>query len=254
MPEDGTDLRPALGTRVLGVRLVQYEALDSTNLEALRLAEAGAEAGTVVTAQTQIRGRGRLGRRWLDLPGRCLLMTVLVEPPDEHPGRLTAAAALAVAEAIETLGGAPQLKWPNDVLVGGRKLAGVLGEGSRAGLMAVGIGVNVNGSPEDLPRELQQRATFLSHELARPLDRDALRDEILQRLDESYDALKRGEGRAMMQRITPYDCLRGRRVELLVDGVRLRGEATGWRRDGSMEIRDAEGHSHVVRGGEVTLL
>ncbi|MGC9319473.1 MAG: biotin--[acetyl-CoA-carboxylase] ligase [Armatimonadota bacterium] len=254
MPEDTGDMRPALGTGVLGVRLLQHDVIDSTNLEALRLAEAGARVGTVVVAETQAQGRGRLGRRWLDLPGRCLLMTVLLEPPADHPGRLTAAAALSVAEAVEALGGAPQLKWPNDVLLHGRKVAGILGEGARSGLVAVGIGVNVNGSPGDLPAELQQRATFLSHELGREFDRDGLRDEILQRLDESYHALRSGEGRAVMRRIAPYDCLRGRRVELLVAGGSVRGEASGWRHDGSMQIRDDRGRSYVVRGGEITLL
>ena len=255
MSAEGTDRRPQLGTRLVGARWHHREAIDSTNLEALRLRRGGAPAGTVVVADTQTAGRGRLGRRWDDVPGRCLLMSVLLEAPARAPGMLTAAAALAAAEAVEGLAGVRvALKWPNDLLVDGRKLAGVLAEGPAGGPPAVGIGTNVNGAPANLPPELRGRATFISHEAGRQLAIAALADELAGRLDEVYHLLVSGQARALVERIAERDALAGRRVQARTGSRTVTGAALGWLDDGRLLLRDDDGREVALEAGEVTLL
>jgi len=254
-PEQGIDRRPRLGTRLVGARWHQRQAIDSTNLEALRLREGGAPVGTVVVADTQTAGRGRLGRRWDDVPGRCLLMSVLLEAPTHAPGLLTAAAALATAEAIEALVGVRvAIKWPNDLLAGERKLAGVLAEGPAGGPLAVGIGVNVNGAPEDLPPELLERATFVSHEAGREAAVAALADELAARLDGVYHLLVDGQTCAVIARIAGRDALAGRRVQARALSQTLAGTALRWLDDGRLLLRVDDGREVALEAGEVTLL
>lgn len=248
------DARDRLGTTLIGARMVHHEQVDSTNLEALRLAGQQAPVGTVVTARTQTAGRGRLGRGWFDAPGRCLLLSALLEPLAGGAGLLTAAGALAVASAVRSLGAQAAIKWPNDVLIGGRKVAGVLAEGPREGLFALGIGVNVNGRPADLPGELRDSATFLSHELGREVDLRALQAEVLRGLDDAVARLLAGEGASLVEEIAGYDCLAGRRVRARAGERELTGEALGWADDGRLVVRDDGGRRVRLDAGEVTLI
>lgn len=255
MSATGTDCRPLLGTRLVGAAWHCYDSIDSTNLEALRLARAGAPLGTVVIAATQTSGRGRLGRTWVDLPGRCLLLSVLLAPPRGTPGMLTAAAALAAAEAVDTAAGVRSaIKWPNDLLVADRKIAGILAEGPVAGMMAVGVGINVNGTPEELPDELRGRASFLSHEGGRSIAVATLADELARRLDAVYHLLMSGCSDAVIKSIAGRDCLAGRRIEARRGHSIIRGEVRGWLPDGRLLVRDEHDSDVVLEAGEVTLL
>ncbi|MBK5220119.1 MAG: biotin--[acetyl-CoA-carboxylase] ligase [Thermoleophilia bacterium] len=144
-----------------------YRRTDSTNTRARELAAAGAPHGTVVTAAEQTAGRGRQGRAWTAPPGKALLYSALVRPLDERHMMLPLSVPLAVAEAAEEL--APgiecEVKWPNDVLVGRRKLAGVLIEARpRDGWAVIGVGLNLAIAPEEFPRELRDTATSLQIE------------------------------------------------------------------------------------------
>jgi BirA family biotin operon repressor/biotin-[acetyl-CoA-carboxylase] ligase len=137
----------------LGLPRLHLRRTESTNAVARELAVAGAPAGTLVTASEQTAGRGRQGRTWSAAPGRALLCSVIVR---EAPRLLPLAAGVAVAE---TVGAGAKLKWPNDVLLDGRKLAGILVEGRpQEGWAVVGIGLNVALRPEDFPPELQASA------------------------------------------------------------------------------------------------
>lgn len=255
MPRDLGDLRPRLATELVGIRWHRYERVDSTNLEALRLAELGAPAGTVVLADTQSAGRGRLGRTWADLPGRSLLMSVLLERPREWAGLLTAAAALAAAEAVEELAGLRVgVKWPNDLMAGGRKLGGVLAEGRGALPVAVGIGLNVSGAPEDLPAQVRATGTFISHEAGREVGVSALAEELAGHLDRVYHLLQAGGGPTIVARLTERDCLAGRAVLARIGTETVCGEALGWREDGRLVIRGDDGAEVVLDAGEVTLI
>jgi BirA family biotin operon repressor/biotin-[acetyl-CoA-carboxylase] ligase len=146
--------------------------------------------GAVVVAEEQTAGRGRLGRRWLAPAGTSLLCSVQLRPeiPGERLPELTGVAARACAEAIEAVTGlAAELKFPNDVLLGGRKTAGVLAE-AREGRIVLGIGVNVNVPAAQLPEGVDRPATSLLAETGHELDRAELLVELLKRLERRYEA------------------------------------------------------------------
>ena len=146
--------------------------------------------GAVALTEEQTEGRGRLGRRWLSPPGVSLLFSLLLEPPVETARlpELTLVAGQAAAEAIaEVTGLAPEIKLPNDILVGGKKTAGILAE-AREGRVTLGVGVNVNLPEADLPRDVDTPATSLLVETGREVDRIELLVELLDRLERAYDA------------------------------------------------------------------
>ena len=173
---------------MLGTPRVHYRVTDSTNARARELAGGGAPHGTIVTAGEQTAGRGRQGRTWSAPAGRALLCSIVVRDP---VALLPLAAGVAVAEVAETavaaVAGAEaaraeaRLKWPNDVLVGGRKVAGILVEGRpQEGWAVVGIGLNVALAPEDFPTELRERAGTLG---LVPADIEPTLSELLRRLE-----------------------------------------------------------------------
>jgi BirA family biotin operon repressor/biotin-[acetyl-CoA-carboxylase] ligase len=166
-----------------------YQHVASTPSTQLLLA-ADAPEGALAAAEEQTEGRGRLGRRWLASSGSSLLCSLQLRPgvPGEHLPELTGVAAHAVAETLAAVAAVePELKFPNDVLVGGRKLAGVLAE-AREGRVVLGIGINVNVREAELPRDVDTPATSLLVETGRQLDRAELLVELLERFERRYDA------------------------------------------------------------------
>ena len=166
-----------------------YEHVLSTPSTQLLLPPEAPE-GALVTADEQTAGRGRLGRRWLAPAGTSLLCSLQLRPTvtSERLPELTGVASRACADAIAALTGLePELKFPNDLLVRGRKVAGILAE-AREGRVVLGIGVNVNVSPEQLPQEVELPATSLLVETGRELERAELLAELLKRLELRYDA------------------------------------------------------------------
>jgi BirA family transcriptional regulator, biotin operon repressor / biotin---[acetyl-CoA-carboxylase] ligase len=154
-----------------------------------RLLGPDAPEGAVAVADAQTEGRGRLGRRWLDAPGKSLLVSISLRPsvPTQLLPELSLVAGRACAEAVAACAGlAPELKFPNDVLVGGRKLAGMLAE-AREGHVVLGVGVNVNLTAEELPADVDTPATSLLVETGAALPRAVLLAELLLRLELRYD-------------------------------------------------------------------
>lgn len=176
---------PALRGR-FGREYAYVESAPSTQL----LLEPDAQEGAVAVADEQTAGRGRLGRRWFAPAGTSLLCSVQLRPevsPERLP-ELTGVAARACAEAIAAMTGIqPELKFPNDLLAGGRKVAGILAE-AREGRVVLGIGVNVNVEEVDLPTEVDRPATSLLVETGGPISRADLLVELLERLEQRYDA------------------------------------------------------------------
>jgi BirA family biotin operon repressor/biotin-[acetyl-CoA-carboxylase] ligase len=181
--------REAVLPRLRGRFGHDYTYVESTASTQLLLAPDAAE-GAVVVADEQTEGRGRLGRRWFAPLGTSLLCSVQLRPAvtGEHLPELTGVAAHACAEAIAALTGLePELKFPNDLLLEGRKVAGILAE-AREGRIVLGVGVNVNLSEEQLPTEVDRPATSLLVETGREVDRTELLVELLDRLERRYDA------------------------------------------------------------------
>lgn len=182
----------AAGPRLIGCRVHALDEVDSTQTYLARLAADGAPEGTVVIARHQTAGRGRRGRSWWDAPGQSLLLSVLLRPgrPAADAPQLSLVAGLAVSEALERAAGVgAQLRWPNDVLVGGRKIAGILPEAaSRADgtLLHVILGIGINVRQAAFPQSVGQPATSLRLATGRDHDPALLREMLLERLDDRY--------------------------------------------------------------------
>lgn len=207
-----------------------------------------AAEGTAAVSNFQSAGRGRLGRGWQAPAGTSVHCSIALHPPRERrPQELTLVGALAAAEAIEAATDlAARIKWPNDVMLNRRKVAGVLGE-LREGSVVLGIGINVNQTREQLPAETRQLPGSLRTLTGRTHDRAQLLGLLLLRLERLYDTWRHGGLDDLYLELGARDFLRGR--EIGVDGVR--GRAVGIDREGRLEI-DVAGEREVIESGEVT--
>ena len=226
---------------------VRVGCVESTQAIAFALAAEGAADGTVVLADSQTAGRGRRGRVWVDEPGASLLASVLLRPRLDPAGLplLSLAVAVAVADAlVELTGVRARLKWPNDVLVGGRKIAGILLE-SRIGpapVVAVGIGVNL--AQRGFPPSLEGRATSVALETGVAVDREALLDALRGRIERWRRALERGETPQVLARWRALADTLGRPVT--IDG--RHGVAIDIDADGALLVADGDRRHRIVAG------
>lgn len=255
------DLHSRLGkTRVIGRDIQVFQETTSTNDVVDKLARDQVKEGAVVFAETQTRGRGRLGRRWISPPGKGLWFSVLLRPnlPPESATQLTIAAATALARAIRSQTELrPEIKWPNDILIRGRKVAGVLTELSaeldRIRYVILGIGVDVNQGADEFPTELRSIATSLRIERGQALDRPALAAAVLHDLDHDYHRVLRGEFEAVASEWEDHCTTLGQDVCIQVGHRQLRGRAESLDGTGALLLRTHHGHLERVTGGDVTL-
>jgi BirA family biotin operon repressor/biotin-[acetyl-CoA-carboxylase] ligase len=225
-------------------RVEWFITVDSTNRHALDAARDGAADGLVVVADEQTAGRGRLGRSWEAAPGSSLLVSVLLRRPAD-PGRAVMAAGVALAAAVEDAAGVETgLKWPNDLVVDDRKLAGLLAEADGDALV-VGAGCNVNW--DAFPDELAATATACNLEAGHPVDCDALLDAFLDRFASSLAA-----GDALLDDYRARLSTLGRAVRVEhVRGDVLVGTAVAVTDDGALVVRDEAGTDHTVVAADV---
>lgn len=251
-PLDISALEVALAPLTLGHPLIYHPELASTNSEAMALARQGAAEGTLVTTDEQTAGRGRLGRVWLSLPNEQLALSLVLRP-SFLPHLLVMASALAVAEAIEaTTGLRPDIKWPNDVLVGGRKVCGILIETSE-GNAVLGIGINVNGSLAAHP-DLAARATTLADALGNPVAREPLLIELLLRLDTLYTTVRTGGEQAHRQLRAAWRArlvTLGQHITIQQSGRAISGVARDVDETGALELAADDGTRQVITWGDV---
>jgi BirA family biotin operon repressor/biotin-[acetyl-CoA-carboxylase] ligase len=248
-----------LTSRRLGRVLRYFGELDSTNTTACELAESGAVEGTVVIAESQRRGRGRLGRSWVSPPFRNLYSSVVLRPTisASQAPLLTLVAGLAAAETVENWTSRVAIKWPNDLLVDGCKLAGILtemvAEENAVRFVILGIGVNLNGEPSDWPAELRGIATSLREVTGERVDRAVFTALLLNRLELRYDLFLREGFAAIAQRWEAYSCLTGKPIVVQSDGERIQGIALGIADDGALRLRMADGSEQRIVSGDVTV-
>ncbi|MGQ9585358.1 MAG: biotin--[acetyl-CoA-carboxylase] ligase [Anaerolineae bacterium] len=262
-------LERSLTTRVVGRHIVWFEAVDSTNTVLRALASQGAPDGTVAVAEYQTAGRGREDRHWWAPPRTCLLLSILFRPsfplPTIQTHQLTMLCSLAACDAVTAHTGlVPALKWPNDLLLGGKKLGGVLTEsafvGGRLEHAVVGMGLNVNvrfdvrlWDPDAQGlTSLQGQATSLLLHLGQPVDRTLLLQTLLERADFRYSRLQEGERfhEEWSRRLATL----GQRVRVETGTERLEGVAEGVDVNGSLLLRLAEGSLRRILAGDVTQL
>ncbi len=238
---------------VIGREIIRLDSVGSTMDEVASLAANGTAEGLVVVAEEQTAGRGRGGRTWTAPRGSSLLMSVLLRPavPAERLASLSLVAGVAVAEALEQFGVSPKLKWPNDLWLDGRKVAGVL-VNSRVGpdgiAVVLGIGINVNVEPADLP----PGATSLSAVVGKLLSRDELLRTVLTQLNSAYYAFAKTAGRPDLSGWTRRAALVGERVRVADGPAQYSGEMLGIDDDGALLVRDATGEIVKIIAGDLT--
>ena len=250
--------------RWLGSHRIDLLDCGSTNDEAARLARAGARHGTVVTAETQRAGRGRDGRAWQSPAGMGLYLSAVVRPPlplaDVPP--MTLAIGVGLCDAVRSFGADAELKWPNDLLVRGKKLAGVLVEaqsqGTRLEAVIVGIGVNIAG---EIPVEVAERAITLEEAAGTKIDKQRFTQTLLEHVEHWIDryvanglvainsAWEERMAKRLMARahIAREEASRGSSQMNVV----IEGEVCGLDGDGALLLRDEDGTLHRVRSGDV---
>ena len=248
-----------LATRLVGRHLVARAEVESTNDTAWDAFAVGAPEGTVVVADAQTRGRGRAGRRWHTEPGRGLALSVLLAPGCDRGllGVVPLGAGLALSRALERLGVATELKWPNDVLRGGRKLSGVLcesrGPASRGEIgtaVVIGVGVNVSERGEDFPAEIRERTTSLALE-GFALDRETVAAEFLNALEPLWAALEEGGAEVVLDAWRARASFWGAVVQVRTPAGDVRGVARGLDPGGGLVLGLASGAEITVTAGDV---
>jgi BirA family transcriptional regulator, biotin operon repressor / biotin---[acetyl-CoA-carboxylase] ligase len=254
------ELRHARQGARCGCTIHYCESIDSTNTAAYQLAVEGAPEGSVVIAEAQTKGRGRLGRSWTSPPFRNLYLSIVLRPAmaAADAPQLGLVTGLATAEAARDWCARAVIKWPNDVLVDGRKLAGILTEmdaaDGRVRFVIVGIGVNLNTAVHEFPDELRDKAIGLATAAGAPIDRVAFAIRLLSHLEQRYDRFLRDGFDAIAPAWESLSCVTGRHVQIDSGDQRYGGIVIGIAHDGSLRLRDEHGAETRVIAGDVTVV
>jgi BirA family transcriptional regulator, biotin operon repressor / biotin---[acetyl-CoA-carboxylase] ligase len=252
------DIQKGLRSTVFGKTICLFDSIDSTNLYAKTLTKRDGPHGTVIIAEEQTEGRGRLQRQWLAAKGENLLFSILIFPEfsTKKISLLPFAGALAVADAIETVTGlSSTTKWPNDVLVNSKKVCGMLLESvsgaSSGGKIILGIGVNVNQT--EYIEHLQHKATSLRIECGKEIDRILLLQKILEEFEFRYEQLSRFPSDQMLSDWKMKALLFGKKIVVLEHEVGYSATALDIADDGSLLIQMEDGTKRNIRSGDVSL-
>jgi BirA family biotin operon repressor/biotin-[acetyl-CoA-carboxylase] ligase len=242
-------IRDGLATKWLGRTIHFYDAVESTNLIAVELAQEGAPEGIVVLADQQLSGRGRGSRSWHSPAGVGIYCSIVLRPKIvPAKGQLiTLMAGVSIVKAIALRTGlSPQLKWPNDILINDKKVAGILLESKvsrgQIGYSVIGFGVNVNNGSADLPEDIRVNASSLLMELKKPVDRSTLVIEIFSELETLYHRFQREDFPVILEQWHRYSSTLGQRVRIRQKDKATEGIAVDLNEDGGLLVR--------VEGGE----
>ena len=245
--------------------IIRLDVAESTNSFALEAGEKGSASGTVFVAASQTKGRGRLNRSWLSPPGMGLYFSLLLRPnlAAEDLPKITLAVGLGICKTVEAVYGlSPQIKWPNDLLLSGKKFGGILTEtGSlqsmSAGvppLVVVGIGLNLFPPEGGFPPELRERATSLALHVNREISADMLLEAGIEAIEKVVTRLEKGDFPEILNEWMQRDASRGKVLTWITPrGKRVTGISLGPAADGVLRIRDREGTVHIILSGDVTM-
>jgi BirA family biotin operon repressor/biotin-[acetyl-CoA-carboxylase] ligase len=253
------DIRQGLKTRIIGREILLLPETVSTNTLAMEKASQGAREGLAVIAETQTRGKGRLGRKWISPRGNLYVSVILRPDVPVHKAPLaTLVGAVAVASAIRTTCRLPAaIKWPNDIQVSDKKVSGLLTEMSaetdRVKHIVLGIGVDVNMRLDELPPDIRALTTTLAEEAGGKIDRTALLRELLVCLDQEYQVFLKDPS-AILRRWESLNTTINSRVTVNGAGTTLEGLAQGIDSEGRLLVRLDDGAVHRVSAGDVTIV
>lgn len=253
------ELQSMLQTRWIGNRLEYFDETDSTNIRARKLAEEGAPHGTLVVADSQSAGKGRRGRAWISPKGVGIWMSLVLRPPirPADASMLTLVAGMAVVKGVrKSTGLKAMIKWPNDAILSGKKICGILTEMSteedRIRYVITGIGINVNVS--SFPEEIAEKATSLKEELGEAVKRSLVIAAVAEAFEEFYDSfLKTHDMSCLMEDYNKALVNRNRQVTVLDSRGQYQGRALGIDPEGSLLVQRRDGTVESVISGEVSV-
>lgn len=249
-----------LNTNIFGSKIIHHHQLTSTNEEAKKMAAQGVQEGTVVVAEQQVGGKGRLGRKWFSQAGKDILFSVILYPnlsPGEIP-QICMLSAVAVARAIEnTCSLRSGIKWPNDLLIDGKKICGILveigAEADRVRYVVLGIGINVNSSFSDWPKEIREKTTSLKEAGGLPVARVKLFQEVLRQLERLYIKWQQDGFEPILKQWRTW-CI-SQHCHAKVETIR--GSYHGWiegvSNSGALVLRMDDGSLRTFLSGDVSL-
>ena len=253
-----SEVRPLLRTKWMGRNIHHFHAMDSTNSMAYQLALQGAEEGEIVVAESQKKGRGRLGRKWFSPPLTNLYLSIILRPeiPPQQASLMTLMAAVATAGAIHKFSGLqPMIKWPNDILLKNRKVAGLLNEihseMDRIHFVVLGIGVNLNMDEKMFSKEIRSLATSLKREMGQSVSRKAFLQTLLEELERWYETFLKEGAPPILKAWRDKAQIGGRPVKVISFGEVLSGTAIDIDNDGALILETKEGGRKRVVAGDV---
>ncbi|HID26253.1 MAG TPA: biotin--[acetyl-CoA-carboxylase] ligase [Methanosarcinales archaeon] len=246
------EIKKGLNTKYIGKKIYHFAEVNSTNDMAKKLADK-CEDGSVVIADVQKRGKGRLGREWIS-PSGGIYLSIFLKPridPSTAP-RLTLTFGLAVAKTIRKLGLDAKIKWPNDILINGKKVSGILTEAdvnNNINYIIAGIGIDANVDIDTFPIELQYSATSLNRELKKPVNRVELIRELLEEIEKYYDIYFQDYHKIFDEWRSLSDTI-GRVVEIKTQKELIIGEAVGVDLEGELLVELSDGTLKKIIAGE----
>jgi len=257
-----SEIKWKLKTKIFGKEVISYKKIDSTNDIAYQLAEKGVKEGTVILAEEQAKGKGRHGRSWASPSKGGIYMSCILRPgmaPNEIP-KITLLAAVAVAKAIRELTGLEVLiKWPNDIMLDGKKLCGILtemkAEQDRAEFVVVGIGINVNIPARQLPKGATSLKDELSHRGTKgAISRIELTKKVLERLEEYYNLLEKRGFEPIIDAWKDLSDMIGSRVKVVLPNRTFEAQAHDIDPDGALVVRLDSGILEKISSGDVVMV
>jgi BirA family biotin operon repressor/biotin-[acetyl-CoA-carboxylase] ligase len=258
LPEE---IEPGLRTKIFGKQIIFYHELSSTQSAAKELGRRGAEEGTVVISETQTQGKGRKGREWFSTPGQGIQISVILRPrlKPAQSIQIPLVAGVAVAQAIaEVTPLKPRIKWPNDIIVGRKKVGGILTEMSaeidRIDYVVLGIGLNVNTPQTLFPKEIGEIATSLAEELGGPVSRVRLLQSFLREFEGLYREFAISGFQTIRERWKAMSNTIGAWVEPSdMDGAKMKGKILDIDADGALLLQKRNGSIERILAGDVSL-
>jgi len=252
------EIAARLKTNRLGTAVHIFQEIGSTNIQAMQMAAKGAEEGTLLIAETQTEGKGRLDRKWFSPPGVNLYISVILRPKIDcaHATILNLLTGIVVAHAIrEKSQLTAHLKWPNDVLIHEKKVAGILAELAADGRaikhLILGIGLNVNLEAEMLPPELSKTATSLKIESGRIVSRLEMLETLVNQLERWYTVFLDQGPTPILKEYSQLSHTVGRLIQVVCHDKVLEGEAVGLAPNGGLILREPDGKSRTILTGDV---
>jgi BirA family biotin operon repressor/biotin-[acetyl-CoA-carboxylase] ligase len=252
------EIKSILKTKWVGGKIHHFHSLDSTNSKAYQLALNGAEEGEVVIAESQEKGRGRLGRHWFSPPFLNLYLSVILRPKISPHGAslITLMAAVATANAIQKFSGLiPLIKWPNDILLRDRKVAGLLNEihseMDQIHFVILGMGVNLNMEEQMFPREVRPVATSLKIEMGETISRKIFLQFLLSELERWYTIFLRKGSAVILKAWRDWADIKGRRVKVTSFGEAIAGTAIDVDSDGALILETIDGRRKRIVAGDI---